>query len=172
MNVNNNVNFQTPHTFLYKIWKSLSHYFDLCQMSDKFCEYYHRIIRGVYLQFSWKISTSIYHSNNHFPYNMVRVFNEYNDVLLITKFMGLRFGITRFIYSTMNYTDNILVCNILTLNMLNYFKDYKRYIHILNCILDFSWLKYLKLVQINSGTTTDVVGPTQPVPCLLMLWRL
>ena len=31
--------------------------------------------------------------------------------------------------------------NIFTLNMLNYFKDYKRYIHILNHILDLAWPK-------------------------------
>ena len=31
-----------------------------------------------------------------------------------------------------------------TLNMLNSFKVYKIYIHILNCILDFAWLKQTK----------------------------
>ena len=45
----------------------------------------------------------------------------------------------------------------LTTDMLNCFKDYKRYIHILNCILD--------LDEINSRTTY-VVCPTQPIPCL------
>ena len=34
---------------------------------------------------------------------------------------------------------------ILTLNILNCFKDYKTYIHILNRILDLAWLKCMKL---------------------------
>ena len=34
---------------------------------------------------------------------------------------------------------------ILTLNMLNYFKDDKRHIHILNHILDLAWRKSMKL---------------------------
>ena len=34
---------------------------------------------------------------------------------------------------------------LLTLNMLNCFKDYKRYIHIVNCILDLAWPKLMKL---------------------------
>ena len=33
----------------------------------------------------------------------------------------------------------------LTFNMLNCFKDYKRYILILNCILDLAWHKEMKL---------------------------
>ena len=34
---------------------------------------------------------------------------------------------------------------VLTLNMLNCIKDYKRYVHILNCILYLAWPKLMKL---------------------------
>ena len=33
----------------------------------------------------------------------------------------------------------------ITLDMLTCFKDYERYIHILNCILDLAWPKSMKL---------------------------
>ena len=39
------------------------------------------------------------------------------------------------------FTVSAVRRSLLTLNMLNYFKDYKRYIHILNCILDSAWPK-------------------------------
>ena len=39
------------------------------------------------------------------------------------------------------YDKSITVLKVLTLNMLNCFKDYKRYIHILNLILDLAWPK-------------------------------
>ena len=58
---------------------------------------------------------------------------------------------------------------VLTLNMLNCFNYYKRYIHILNHLLD---LPSPKVCEINSETTVHAVCPTQPIPCLLMLWRL
>ena len=60
--------------------------------------------------------------------------------------------------------DQGLVLLLLTLNMLDCFKDYKRYL-ILNDILT-------QADDINSRTTIQVVCPTQPIPCLLMLWRL
>ena len=52
----------------------------------------------------------------------------------------------------------------LTLNKLNCFEDYERYIHIQNYILD--------LDEIISGTAIHVVCPTQPIRCLPMHWRL
>ena len=36
---------------------------------------------------------------------------------------------------------------VLTLNMLNCFKVYKRYIHIVNPILDLAWTKWMKLMK-------------------------
>ena len=56
---------------------------------------------------------------------------------------------------------------VLTLNMLNCFKVYKRYIHIVNPILKFG----LNQVDEINETTMNVVCPPQPVLCLLMLWR-
>ena len=47
-------------------------------------------------------------------------------------------------------------------------KDYKRYIHILNCILGLTWPSRWN----HPGTTIHVVCPIQPIACLLMLWRL
>ena len=57
----------------------------------------------------------------------------------------------------------------LTLNMLNCFKDYKRYIYILNCIFDFGLSQADESIF---GTTKHVVCPTQPISCLPMQWRL
>ena len=39
------------------------------------------------------------------------------------------------------YYDTSVPYWLLTLNMLDYFKDYKRYIYILNSILDLAWLE-------------------------------
>ena len=57
----------------------------------------------------------------------------------------------------------------LTLNMLNCLKDYRRYIHILNLILDLAWPKWMK---ITLETTIHAVCLTQSMPYLLMLWWL
>ena len=43
----------------------------------------------------------------------------------------------------MAHSIMILSCN-LALNLLSCLKDYKRYIHILNCILDLAWPKMMK----------------------------
>ena len=53
--------------------------------------------------------------------------------------------------------------------MLNCFKDYKIYIHILNCT--WIWLS-TQLDEMNSGTTIHVVCSTQPILCLLIFWGL
>ena len=60
------------------------------------------------------------------------------------------------------------IINQSTLNMLNCFKDYKRYIHVFNRILDLAWPSLVD--EINSGTAIHVVCPTQPITCL-MHWR-
>ena len=35
-----------------------------------------------------------------------------------------------------------------------------------------SWIWLDQVVELNSGTTIDIVCSTQPIPCLLMLWWL
>ena len=57
-------------------------------------------------------------------------------------------------------------------NMLNCFKDYKRCIHILNRLNSILAFGLTQVDEINSETTIHVVCPTQPIPCLPMLWRL
>ena len=59
--------------------------------------------------------------------------------------------------------------DIKTLNMLNYFKYYRRHIHISIRILDLAWTKWMKSTP---GRQYTVVSPTEPTPCLLMIWRL
>ena len=53
--------------------------------------------------------------------------------------------------------------------MPNYLKDYKRYNNVFQSYLGFG---LTRVVEINSGTTTYIVCPKQPISCLLMLWRL
>ena len=62
----------------------------------------------------------------------------------------------------------IISPNELSLNMLNCFRDYKRFIHVLNLISDLAWPKWVKLTLEQQ----HVVCPTQPIPCLLMFWGL
>ena len=57
----------------------------------------------------------------------------------------------------------------LTLNRLKCFKDYERYSYILNSYLGFC---LTHIDEIKSGTTINVICPTQSIPCLLMYWRL
>ena len=68
-------------------------------------------------------------------------------------------------YSEILFSVTVL----LTLDMLNCFEYYKR------CIYMFeSWLGFCstQVDEINSATTIHVVCPRQPIPCLLMHWRL
>ena len=57
----------------------------------------------------------------------------------------------------------------LTTNMLNYLIDYKKIYSHFELYLGFG---LTQVVEIDSGTTIDVVCPIQPTPCLLMLWWL
>ena len=59
-----------------------------------------------------------------------------------------------------------VIC-LLTLNMLNCFKDYKRCIHI-SYHLEFCSTED----QIHNGTTLHVAYPILSIPCLLMPWWL
>ena len=58
---------------------------------------------------------------------------------------------------------------ILTLNMLNYFKDYQRCIHISYHYFDFG---HQKKTQIHNGAILHVACPILSIPCLLRPWRL
>ena len=51
----------------------------------------------------------------------------------------------KYLYSFIVVHLFVVIIQVLTLNRLNCFKDYKRYIHILNHILDLVWHEYMKL---------------------------
>ena len=73
-------------------------------------------------------------------------------------------------YHGVNSCGTAKKLGILTLNMLNCFKDYKRYIH--SHFESYLGICLTQVDEINSGTTIHVVCPTQPIPCLMMPWRV
>ena len=76
---------------------------------------------------------------------------------------------SQFTHTTMHVAASFYIPreSILTFNMLNCLKHYTRYVHILHRIQELVWPKWL-----NSGTIIHVRYPIQPIPCLLMFWRL